>query len=90
MVAKGIFKEVFVSFKLVDHTHNDIDVSFKRRRMKLCEEGFPIIPLLMKSYMILDNVLVIPHTIEEMSVFKALIELCSWSRAHRVIGHIHT
>ena len=28
LVAKGIFKEVFVSFLLVDHTYDDIDASF--------------------------------------------------------------
>ena len=30
LVAKGIFKEVFVFFLLVGHTHDDIDASFGR------------------------------------------------------------
>ena len=69
LVAKGIFKEVFVSFLMVGHTHDDIDASFGRWSMKLHEEDFPTIPLLMKSYMDLDNVPVIPHLIEEVSGF---------------------
>ena len=39
--------------------------------MKLRKEDFPTILLLMKSYMDLDNILVIPHMIEEVSDFKA-------------------
>ena len=74
LVAKGIFKEVFVSFLLVGHTHDDIDASFGRWSMKLREEDFPTIPLLMKSNMDLDNVPVIPHIIEKVSDFKAFIE----------------
>jgi hypothetical protein len=30
LVAKGIFEEVFVSFLLVGHTHEDIDTTFAR------------------------------------------------------------
>jgi hypothetical protein len=61
LVVKGIFKEVFISFLLVGHTHDDIDGSFGRWSMKLREEDFPTIPLLMKSYMNLENVPVIPY-----------------------------
>ena len=43
LVAKGIFKEVFVSFILVGHMHKDIDASFRRWRTKLYEEDLPII-----------------------------------------------
>lgn len=39
--------------------------------MKL-HEDFPIISLLIKSYMDLDNIFVIPHMIEEVLNFKAL------------------
>ena len=35
LVLKYIFKEVFVSFLLVGHTHDDIDASFGRWTMKL-------------------------------------------------------
>jgi hypothetical protein len=87
LVAKGIFKEVFVSFLLVGHTHDDIDASFGRWSMKLREEDFPTIPLLMKSYMDLENVPVIPHMIEEVPDFKAFIEPYIRSGAHRLIGH---
>ena len=54
--------------------HNDIDASFGQWSMKLHEEDFPIVPLLMKLYMILSNVPVIPHMIEEEPNFKAFIE----------------
>jgi hypothetical protein len=71
---KDILKEVFVSFLLVGHTHDDIDASFGQWRMKLREEDFPTILLLMKSYMNLENVLVIPHMIGEVPNFKAFIK----------------
>ena len=50
-----------MSFLLVGHTHDDIDASFGRWSIKLRDEDFPRIPPLMKSYMNLDNVSVIPH-----------------------------
>jgi hypothetical protein len=87
LVAKGIFKEVFVSLLLVGHTHDDIGASFGWWSMKLREEDFPTIPLLMNSYMDLENVLVIPHMIEEVPGFKAFIEPYIRSGAHRLIGH---
>ena len=87
LVAKGIFKEVFVSFLLVGRTHNDIDASFGRWNMKLREEDFPIISLLMKLYIDLENVPIIPHMFEEVPDFKAFIELYIWSGAHRLIRH---
>ena len=87
LVAKGIVKEVFLSFLLVGHTHDDIDASFGRWSMKLREEDFPTIPLLMKSYMDLENVSVIPHMIEEVPDFKAFIEPYIRSGAHRLIRH---
>jgi hypothetical protein len=87
LVAKDISKEVFVSFLLVGHTHDDIDASFGRWSMKLREEDFPTISLLMKSYMDLENVLVNPHMIEEVPEFKAFIEPYIRSGAHRLIGH---
>jgi hypothetical protein len=82
LVAKDIFKEVFVSFLLVGHTQHDIDASFGRWSMKLREEDFPTIPLLMKSYMDLENVPIIPHMIEEVPNFKAFIKPYIQSGAH--------
>ena len=73
-VAKGIFKEVFVSFLLVGHMNNDIDASLEWWSMKLQEEDFPTIPLLIKSYMNLKNILVISHMIEEVPDFNAFIK----------------
>ena len=61
LVVKGIFKEVFIYFLLVGHMHNDIDASFGQWSMKLHEEDFPTIPLFIKSYMYVDNALVILH-----------------------------
>jgi hypothetical protein len=87
LVAKEIFKEVFVSFLMVGHTHDDIDASFGRWNMKLHEEDFLTIPLLMKSYMDLDHMPVIPHMIEEMPDFKAFIKPYMLKRRNRLVGH---
>lgn len=60
---------MFVLFILVGHTQDDIDASFGRCSMSLHKEDFPTILLLMNSYMDLDNILVIPHMIEELPNF---------------------
>ena len=74
LVAKHIFREVYVSFMLVGHTHDDIDVLFGRWSMQLKKENFPTIPSLMKSFMDVDSVPTVPHLIEEIPDFKAFIE----------------
>lgn len=90
MVAKGIFKEVIVSFLLVGHTDNDIDASFGWQSMKLHEEKFPTIPLLMKSYMDFNNIPIIPHISKEVLNFKAFMKPYLRSEAHRLNGHTKT
>ena len=74
LVAKHIFREVYVNFMLVGHTHDDIDALFGRWSMQLKKENFPTIPSLMKSFMDVDSVPTVPHLIEEVSDFKAFIE----------------
>ena len=55
---------------MVEHTHDNIDASFGCWSMKLHEEGFPIIPLLVKCYINLDIVLIIPHSkVLDLKVF---------------------
>ena len=73
LVAKCIFWEVHVNFMLVDHTHDDIDALFRRWTMKLRQSDYPTIPLLMKSFMDVDKVPVIPHLVEEVPDFKGFI-----------------
>jgi hypothetical protein len=87
-VVKGIFKaQVFVSFLMVGHTHDNIDASFKRWSMKLHEENFPTITLLMKSYIDLDHMLIIPHMIEEVPDFKVFIKPYMLKGVNRLVGH---
>ena len=74
LVAKHIFHEVYVSFMLVGHTHDDIDALFGRWSMQLKKENFPTIPSLMKSFMDVDSVPTVPHLIEEVPDFKTFIE----------------
>ena len=40
LVAKKIFREVYVNFMIVGHTHDDIDALFGRWSMKLKKENF--------------------------------------------------
>ena len=60
---------MFVSFLMVEHVHDHNDASFGHWSMKLPKEDFPTIPLLMKLYMDLDIVPIIPHLIEEVPDF---------------------
>ena len=55
--------------------------------MKLREQDFPTIPLLMKSYMDLENIPVIPHMIEEVPNFKAFLKPYIQRGAHWLIVH---
>jgi hypothetical protein len=76
LVAKGIFEEVFVSFLLVGHIHEDIDATFGRWSMKLYENDYPTLSLLMQSFMLLDpnSQKLIPSLIEEVHAFKDFIK----------------
>lgn len=85
LVGKGIFEEIQVSFLLVGHTHDDVDASFGRWSMKLRENDYPTIPLLMKSYMDLDDEPFIPALIEEVPDFKSFID--GYISDDDLIGH---
>nr|PNR31019.1 hypothetical protein PHYPA_027335 [Physcomitrium patens] len=65
LVVKRIFREVYVNFMIVGHTHDDIDALFGRWSMLLKKENFPTIPALMKSFMDVESIPTIPHLIEE-------------------------
>ena len=87
LVAKGIFREVYVSYLLVGHTHDDIDASFGRWSMDLRQNDYPTIPLLMKSYMKMEKVPTIPHMIEELPSWKAFVEPYLPSGNDTLFGH---
>ena len=77
LVAKGIFREVYVNFMLFGHTHDDIDALFGRWSMLLKKDNFPTIPLLMKSFMEIESIPTILHLIEEVPDFKGFIAGCN-------------
>jgi hypothetical protein len=83
LVHKGVFREVYVNFLLVGHTHEDIDAMFGRWSRRLRENDYPTLPTLMKSFMDPEMEPVIPHLIEEVPNFKAFVDgyLCSGSDA---------
>ena len=73
LVAKKIFREVYVNFMIVGHMHDDIDALFGRWSMAMKKESFPTVPLLMKSFMDVESIPTIPHFIEEVASFKGFI-----------------
>ena len=73
LVAKKIFREVYVNFMIVGHMHDDIDALFGRWSMALKKESFPTVPLLMKSFMDVESIPTILHLIEEVADFKGFI-----------------
>ena len=81
LVAKAVFKEVFVCFLMI------IDASFGCWSMKLHKEDFPTILLLIKLYMNLDDVLVILHLIEEVYDFKAFVKPSCLKRIDYLVGY---
>jgi hypothetical protein len=87
LVAKGIFREVYVNFILVGHTYNDIDALFGRWSMSLKKENFPTIPLLMKSFMDVESIPTVFHLIEEVLNFKGYIVGCIAEGDEALEGH---
>jgi hypothetical protein len=83
LVPKGIFREVYVNFMLVGHTHDDIDALFGRWSMFLRKENFSTIPFSMKSFMRVKSIPTIPHLIEEVPDFKGFIVGCVLLRGMR-------
>ena len=82
-----MFREVYVNFLLVGHTHEDIDAMFGRWSRRLRENDYPILPMLMKSFMDAETEPIIPHLIEKVHNFKAFVDgyLCSRNGAFQ--GH---
>jgi len=83
LVVKKIFWEVYVSFILVVHNHDNIDTLFGRWNMQLKKENFPTIP----SFMDVDSMPTIPHLIEEVPNFKAFIEGSICEGKDALVGH---
>lgn len=74
LVFKGIFREIYINFLIVGHTHEDIDALFGRWSSMLKTNNYPTIPRLMKSFMECESHPVIPHLIEEVPDFKKFVE----------------
>jgi hypothetical protein len=87
LVAKGIFREVYVNFMLIGYTHDDIDALFERWSMLLRKDSFPTIPLLMKSFMEVESIPTIPHLIEKVPNFKGFIAGCIAEGNGALEGH---
>ena len=87
LVAKRIFRKVYVNFMMVGHTHDDIDALFGRWSMLLKKENFPTIPTLMKSFMDVEAIPTIPHLIEEVPDFKSFIDGAILDKDEGLVGH---
>jgi len=87
LVAKKIFREVYVNFMIVGHTHDDIDALFGRWSMVLKKDNFPTLPMLMKSLMDVDSIPTIPHLIEEVPDFKGFMSGAFVDRGEILVGH---
>ena len=74
LVYKRIFREVYINFLIVGHTHEDIDALFGRWSTRLKTRDYPTVPLLMKSFMDCETEPVIPHLIGEVPDFKSFVE----------------
>ena len=87
LVAKRIFREVYVNFMIVGHTHDDIDALFGRWSMLLKKENSPTIPALMKSFMDVESIPTILHLIEEVLDFKSFIEGVILDKKEVLVGN---
>jgi hypothetical protein len=87
LVANAVFWEVYVNFMLVGHTYEDIDALFGRWSMRLRKHDYPIVPLLMKSFMDGESIPVIPHLFEKVPDFKGFIDNCICKKGEALEGH---
>ena len=71
LVANRIFREVYVNFMIVGHTHDNIDALFGRWSMILKKENFPTVPALMKSFMDLDSMPTILTSLRKCPISRA-------------------
>ena len=74
LIFKGIFREVYINFLIVGHTHEDIDALFGRWSTMLKTNSYPTILRLMKSFMDCEKYPMIPHFIEEVPDFQTFVE----------------
>ena len=74
LVYRAIFREVYINFLIVGHTHEDIDALFGRWSTMLKTKDYLTIPRLMKSFMDCETPSVIPHFIEEVPDFKGFVD----------------
>jgi hypothetical protein len=74
-----VFCEVYINFLLVGHIHEDIDTMFGKWSYKLRANDYPMLPMLMKSFMDVEKQPVILNLIKEVPNFKAFVNgyLCS-------------
>ena len=74
---------------LVGHTHEDIDATFGIWSMNLRENDFPTIPLLMKSFMLVDpkSHKIILLLIEEVLAFMDFINSFIVRGRYKLIGY---
>jgi hypothetical protein len=84
-----VFREVYINFLIVGHTHEDIDAMFGRWSYKLRANDYPTLLLLMKSFMDAEKQLVIPHLIEEVPNFKAFVDGYHCNGNDALQGHIN-
>ena len=87
LVAKKIFREVYVNFMIVGHTYDDIDALFGRWSMLLKKEKFPTILALMKFFMDVESIPTIPHVIEEVPDCKSFIDKTILDRHDVFVPH---
>ena len=79
-----------MNFMLVGHTYEDIDALFGQWSMRLHKHDYPIVPLLMKSFMDGKSIHVSLHLIEEVLNFKGFINSCIYKKGEALEGHTTT
>jgi len=84
---------------IIGYTHDDIDALFWGWNMLLKKESFPIVPVLMKSFMDVESSPTILHSIKEVPNFKGLIAgsfnngddmLIGYTRPQQVKLYLHS
>ena len=87
LVARRIVKEVVVSFMIVGHMHDNIDALFRRWSMELLDKDHPTLPLLMQSYISMEEAPFIPNLIKEVPDFKAYVRPYIGMNKKQLVGH---
>jgi len=87
LVAKGIFKQVYVGFLMVGHTHEDVDAMFSKFSESMRTKDAYTLPQMMDIFCNCYSGHPVPSLVEEVPDFKSFLEGYIPDKGDALCGH---